>query len=365
MKLRKLYALATFITLASYSWASCPGGGSPTNNWCGPYSVPLTVTPNGSDNYNGCLTGTGYIGCANSRVSAGYSQAFTVDTTGMSATWTFTSIIDGQYTNGWDNDEISAPNGAAGNDDYLESAGGLVQAYVKSYDSSGKPNGTLGPIFYNGSSGVATTYPVSINSPFSDPGDFMNVCNQPRAEPNVSYDHISDNNFIIAYTAVPGSENGTYDGTPIMCIAVSTTDDLTECSGSPDYTGGCYWNAYSYDVSSLMPTNGSCGTEGYDCPDYPRFGTFGNSSGNYYYMTFDLLSSSGIIDGSAVCQLDRFDILRGASPTHPSDSQVGTATCWVRLNPQSPDQPTIHSICPLTPKIPPKGLAKANSSWQQ
>jgi hypothetical protein len=223
------------------------------------------------------------------------------------------------------------PNGSVGQKQYLQFAGGAVQAFEK----NSTDNGTTGKILSNSQGGTAVAQKAIY--PWDDFADGVTECNQLTVDGNVSYDHISGNNWIIAGTS--NTNQNPSGPAKSMCIAVSTTDDLDTCSGG---TGGCYWNAYTYDLTSMRPSDSTGGTQVYDLADYPRFGTWHDG----YYMAFDFIDfdfdngnnpNYGRIDGTAVCKLDRTDILLG-------NSSASSATCYSHITTALP--PMIHTILP-------------------
>ena len=300
-----------------------------------------------------CLTGTGGSHCANSGGSNNLGFYNRVKGTGSVST-SFPGVLATQIPNNTHGISLAgphiSPNGAVGSDQYLQYANLYVQAY----------NTTTGnPILITSPGDVAT--PQAATTPFNSPLG-VGVCNQLTDDSNVDYDPfatatVGTNIWIIA--GVSGPTSGPYNGTRILCIAVSTTDDL----GNGGVAGSTNWSAYAYDLTPILPSDSTGGTKVYDLADYPRFGVWNDG----YYMTFDFIDNDydggsnpnyGRIDGSAVCKLDETDIEEGNGTNTGADS----ATCYTYEPSSLP--PMIHTILPANAETSsyPAGT-QGNSSW--
>lgn len=303
MKSRSYFTLILILTFSTFSLGAvtCPTlGGTPNHNWCGPYTITMDYCVNGAGG-NGC-TGGNYPFTTISPVDDIYSN------------YSFYGINASEITGAVTTDV--APNGAVGEYQYLQFASGTVQAFEKNAVTDA--TGDSGEIFAN-SNGAPTPQPVTNLFSFSG----ISECNQPTSDVNVSFDHISsDGNFVVAGIAQPDNQNsGVYK---TLCIAVSTVNDLDSCIGQQ----GCPWNSYMYNITSMLPNPTS------DLADYPRFGTWSDG----YYMAFDFITHPGnVIEGTAVCQLNRTAFLQGIPDT------TG-AICYSRLTQSQP--PMVHTILP-------------------
>lgn len=312
MKSKNYFLMLILLALASLSWgqATCPGGlGTAQNNWCGPYTIQMMH----------CMTGSGNNTC----ISGNYPFATISPTNDAYGNYSFFGINASQISNA---STDVAPNGAAGPYEYLQFASGYVQAFEKD------ATGDSGEIF-------GSPNPQPVANPFSFPHNNPPIkeCNNFTSDVNVSYDHISNSNFIIAGIAQPNnSQSGVYK---TLCIAVSTTNDLdsVSCQGP----NGCAWNAYTYNITSMLPNPTT------DLADYPRFGTWSDG----YYMAFDFINTTPAIEGTAVCKLNRTAFLQGEADT------TG-AICYSRLVPPQNYPPMVHTILPADAEtsVPPPTL---------
>lgn len=115
------------------------------------------------------------------------------------------------------------------------------------------------------------------------------------------------------------------------CIAASSGSDLTNAN--------LKWYAYEYKMGSVIPCvnssdNCTTGSTYYYFPDWPRIGTWSNG----FYITFDLEDpTNGYLQaGFEACQLDRADIVAGAT-TNP-------LTCYTYTIPTGEMPSLIHSV---------------------
>jgi len=310
------------VVLSCPSWASCPGGLTQTNKWCGPYTVPMT----------GCLSGTNSNSTTTQCLNNGYLQVgfYTTAPSGSGGN-PFQGIGASQIGSPSGN---AAANGAIGktvgsDQQYLQYADNVVQAFETTVA------GGDGPLFAGSAGGTAA--PQSINEPW-DPVDSMHNatlgpdCNQDDQEFDAEYDRINSL-FLLAGTSYITS--GTEANHRDICIAISASSDLYNSS-----TNTSYWSSYAFDLTDgtnvtpavFVPEHSST----YDRLDYPRFGTWNDG----YYMTFDFLDegdgSPYNIEGFAVCKLDQTDIVMGYA--------ASSATCYAYLPTSVP--PMVHTLLP-------------------
>ena len=178
------------------------------------------------------------------------------------------------------------PNGAIGTKQFLEYVNTEFQAFDKT---------TFAPVQIYGASSsgpqpIGSAWPV--NTPCSGTGI--------RLDTVIDFDRLASRWVIAAKAVRAQGQLQVYD----LCIAVSSTDDVT----SPSFS----WNGYSYSLDTVLPMN-SVGD--YYFPDWPKLGTWPDA----YYITMDLqdLDNSAQEVGVAVCALDRADLLTGTAVKTP------------------------------------------------
>ena len=295
MKLKNC-CISLVLLVTTLSW-----GVPCANKWCGPYSIAMS----------GCLTGT----------SAGITQGSCHNTVNPNMGF-YSTTTSGSHGNpfstisaaGINGNSGSAgpdvvPNGSVGLNQFMIFANNWVQAYDKT---------THKPIFVN-TSGGTSPQPQPANSPW-EPYLGSGSCGPETDNFDVQYDHVN------SIWVIAGTSQANSSGDRFLCIASSATDDQYN-------SGTSYWSAYTFDVTSILPTHSSVA----DIADYPRFGTWSDG----YYMTFDLInngggSNNGQIDGFAVCKLDETDISQGKASN--------AATCYTYIPTSAP--PLIHTLLP-------------------
>jgi hypothetical protein len=186
------------------------------------------------------------------------------------------------------------PTNSSGVGQYLEVAGGYVQAFDR---KSG--NG----IFSNSPNSGAQPQPIS--NLFAPGG--TNYCGNGGADSIATFDRI-DGAFVLANTFNPGNA-----GTYYYCIGVSASVGGVPASNLQGSGGQSFWNVYAYELNPSIPKNKSGHTY---FPDYQRFGTWSDG----FYVAFDLEdpdTNDVNIVGFEICKLDKADILAGLSSNSP------------------------------------------------
>jgi hypothetical protein len=315
-----LFLMTMLLLFASVGWGqTCPGNLTAMNQWCGPYTVPMTA----------CLSGTNETSCHNTgSLNVGFYSIHTSGSDGNPFSTISANGINNNFGSGTAGPDV-VPNGSVGLNQYMLFANNYLQAYDKT---------THKPIFVNTSTST-TAAPQAANSPW-EPYLGNGYCGQETVNFNMVYDHV-DSIWVLAGASAVHNNGGTNDGHRFMCIGTSATDNQYTCS-----SGTCtsYWNAYAFDLTGnvtpaiFLPYNNNT----YDLADYPRWGTWNNA----YYMSFDFInqgSNAGQIDGFAVCQLDQANIAAGKA--------ANSATCYIRLpSPSAP--PMIHTLLPADMESP-------------
>lgn len=262
--------------------AAIPTGTCPTPS-------PVQVWCQGNNNRSTCPGGT-------------FKAAF-YTTTPASGSWTnqfegldAVSILESNSTPRNQADPYGGvgPMNANGIGQYLEVAGGYLQAFDKA---------TGNGIFSHRAN--TSAIPQSLSGLFYPGGS--TYCGVGSADAFATYDRI-DGVFVAGNTFHPGS-NGTY----YYCIGVSASLGGVPASNLEGYNNQSYWNVYAYDLTPSIPTNAEGQTY---FPDYSRFGTWNDG----FYVAFDLedpATNDVNIIGFEVCQLDKADIVAGLSSNPP------------------------------------------------
>ena len=255
---------------------TCPALSAPVQTWCA-----------GNNTQSTCLGGTSWVGFDTSSPAAGsWSGQFEgLDAQGI--------LNSGNPRPQPDPTGGVGPTNSAGVGQYLEYAGGYVQAFDR---ASGN-----GIFSRNRNTGAA---PQQISILFAPNG--TKYCGSGSPDAIATYDRM-DGVFVVANIFNPGALNTYY-----YCIGVSApigSVPATNLEG-PNYQS--YWNVYAYDLNPAIPTN-AAGVMYF--PDYARFGTWSDG----FYVSWDLEDPSRNYDiaGFEVCQLDKANIIAGLSSNPP------------------------------------------------
>ena len=186
------------------------------------------------------------------------------------------------------------PTNAGGVGQYLEVAGGFVQAFDRKTG-----NGILS---HSANSGAA---PQPLTVLFAPGG--KNYCGSGTADAIATYDRI-DGVFVLANIFNPGGL-----GTYYYCIGVSAATGGVPANNLQGSGSQTNWNVYAYSLNSSLPKNKN---GKYYFPDYQRFGTWSDG----FYVAWDLEdpdTNDVNIVGFEVCKLDKANIIAGLSSNAP------------------------------------------------
>lgn len=216
-----------------------------------------TVMPTTTTTYTITATGNGQQATASVMVT-------------VSPLTTFDGLVEDSSNTG---ETDIDPNGAVGTKQYMEYVNTEYQAYDKV---------THAPVW-------------STPQPIGTPWAAIPQCagSSIRLDAVIIFDHLASR-WVIAGKA-------TRTEPYFFCIAVSTTDDLTQC-------GSNCWYAYSFDLDTALGTNSSGDVY---LPDWPKIGTGPEA----YYATMDLNDpDAGDKEvGVVACAFDRTSMLAGAA----------------------------------------------------
>jgi len=275
------------MSLPSMAQNNCSA--TPPTGTCPTPAAPFLVWCAGNNSQSTCPGGTSKPGFYTTAPASGsWSGAFE----GLDAV----SIVNTGATPRAQADPAGAvgPTNASGVGQYLEVAGGFVQAFDRK---------TGNGVFSKTAGGTAA--PQSIETLF-DPGA-SKYCGNSTADAVATYDWL-DHVFVLANTFDPGNGSTYY-----YCIGVSASVGgvaANNLEGSADIS---YWNTYAYNLTPSIPkkSNG----EVY-FPDYERFGTWADG----FYVAWDLEdpdTNDVDIVGFEVCKLDKVNMIAGLSTNSP------------------------------------------------
>jgi hypothetical protein len=281
--------LPMLLSLSSgVSFAQNNCSGTPPTGTCATAS-PVQVWCAGNNPASTCVGGTSRVGFLTSSPKAG--------------SWSgqFEGLDAASVLNAGNKPRIQAdangavgPTNASGIGQYLEVAGGYVQAFDRK---------TGNGIFSNSQNSGGQ--PQAISDLFA-PGA-TNYCGNGGADSIATYDRI-DGAFVLANTFNPGNA-----GTYYYCIGVSASVGGVPASNLQGSAGQSFWNVYAYELNPSLPKNKNGHTY---FPDYQRFGTWSDG----FYVAFDLEdpdTNDVNIVGFEVCKLDKADMLAGLSSNSP------------------------------------------------
>jgi hypothetical protein len=205
------------------------------------------------------------------------------------------------------------PNGAVGTHQYLE----YVNTYFQAFDKS-----TLQPILPIG----GTTAPQLIGNIWTGASNGNCEGTSIQLDAVVTFDRLAAPNgrFVVAGKSTRGTLT---QADNYLCIAVSSTDDLTTST----------WYSYSFHLNPVLGTEIS-GNPYY--PDWPKLGTWPDGSDSQegaYYFSMDLEDQQSQQElGIAVCALDRTNLVLG--------NPMRTPQCFVQ--PSGGTVYLAHSLIP-------------------
>jgi hypothetical protein len=285
---RMLPVLLALSSVASFAQNNCSGS-LPTGT-CPVVAPPVQVWCAGNNLASTCPGGTSKVGFFTSAPAAGsWSGQFE----GLDAK---TILADGGTPRS-QADPVGAvgPTNSSGVGQYLEIAGGLVQAFDRKTGN--------GIISHSANSGAV---PQPLTGLFAPGG--KNYCGAGTADAIATYDRI-DSVFVLANTFNPGNA-----GTYYYCIGVSTAAGGVPADNLEGSNNESLWNVYAYELNPSIPKNKNGQTY---FPDYQRFGTWSDG----FYVAWDLEdpeTNDVNIVGFMVCKLDKADILAGLSSNAPA-----------------------------------------------
>jgi hypothetical protein len=185
------------------------------------------------------------------------------------------------------------PKNSDGVGQYLEVAGGYVQAFDRA----------TGNGVFSHRTGTAAI-PQSLAGLFYPGGS--SYCGIGSADAIATYDRI-DGVFVAGNIFHPGNTGNYY------CIGVSASVGGVPANNLAGYNGESYWNVYAYNLAPAIPQNPEGQTY---FPDYERFGTWQDG----FYLAFDLedpATNDVNIVGFEVCKLDKAAMIAGLSTNPP------------------------------------------------
>ncbi|MGH9498782.1 MAG: hypothetical protein ACRD3L_06530 [Terriglobales bacterium] len=284
---RLLPMLLALGSVASFAQNNCTGA-LPTGTCLVP-NPPVQVWCAGNNPASTCPGGTSKVGFFTSSPKAG---SWTRQFEGLDAK----TILNSGAVPRPQPDPVGGvgPTDASGVGQYLEIAGGLVQAYDRKTG-----NGILS---HSANSGAN---PQPLTGVFAPGG--KNYCGSGTADAIATYDRI-DNVFVLGNVFNP-SNQGTY----YYCIGVSAATGGVPASNLQGSGGQSDWNVYAYELNVAIPKNAS---GRYYFPDYTRFGTWSDG----FYVAWDLEdpdTNDVNIVGFEVCKLDKANIIAGLSSNSP------------------------------------------------
>lgn len=289
MKVRMYGLLPLALALGSvisFAQNNCSGT-LPTGTCLAP--APVQVWCAGNNAASTCPGGTSKVGFFTSAPKAG---SWTRQFEGLDAK----SILNGGGTPRPQPDPVGGvgPTDVNGVGQYLEIAGGLVQAFDRKTG-----NGILSHTANSG----ANPQPLTV---LFAPGG-KNFCGSGTADAIATYDRI-DGVFVLANIFNP-SGLGTY----YYCIGVSAATGGVPANNLQGSASQSNWNVYAYQLNSAIPKNAN---GKYYFPDYARFGTWSDG----FYVAWDLEdpdTNDVNIVGFEVCKLDKANIVAGLSSNAP------------------------------------------------
>ena len=290
MKVRTFGLLLMLPSLGSViSFAQNNCSGTPPTGTCLVAAPPVQVWCAGNNPASTCPGGTSKVGYFTSSPKAG---SWTRQFEGLDAR----TIVDGGGTPRSQPDPVGGvgPTDGTGAGQYLEIAGGFVQAFDRKTGN--------GIISHSANSGAA---PQPLTSLFAPGG--KNYCGSGTADAIATYDRI-DGVFVLANIFNPGSL-----GTYYYCIGVSAATGSVPANNLQGSGGQSNWNVYAYQLNSAIPKNKN---GKYYFPDYQRFGTWSDG----FYVAWDLEdpdTNDVNIVGFEVCKLDKAHIVAGLSSNSP------------------------------------------------
>jgi hypothetical protein len=284
---RLLPMLLAFGSIGSFAQNNCSAT-LPTGT-CPAIAAPVQVWCAGNNPASTCPGGTSKVGFFTSSPATG---SWTGQFEGLDAK----SILAAGGSPRTQADPTGAvgPTNSSGVGQYLEVAGGLVQAFDRKTGSG---------IFSHTANAGATPQPLTV---LFAPGG-KNYCGAGTADAVATYDRI-DGVFVLANTFNPGSA-----GTYYYCIGVSAAAGGVPANNLEGSANESFWNTYAYELNPALPQNANGHTY---FPDYPRFGTWSDG----FYVAWDLEdpdTNDVNIIGFLLCKLDKADILAGLSSTAP------------------------------------------------
>ena len=305
-----LLAMSKLISLAQNNCS-----GTPPTGTCPAASAPVLTWCAGNNSQSTCPGGTSWVGFDTSAPTAGgWSGQFE----GLDAASILNSGVNPRPQP--DPNGGVGPTNASGVGQYLEYAGGYVQAFDRA---------TGNGIFSKRQNTGAV--PQSLPVLFAPGG--KSYCANGSVDATATYDRI-DGVFVVANIFNPGGLSTYY-----YCIGVSASVGGVPANNLEGFNSQSYWNVYAYNLNPALPYNAQ-GQPYF--PDYARFGTWSDG----FYVAFDLedpATNDVDIVGFEVCKLDKANIIAGLSSNAP--------VCFTYIpgyvaGPSGTDASLIHTLLP-------------------